>query len=112
MVAGPAVPLAGILASFALPPIHILPLLVTLSYPIARMLAAEYAFRFRVGWGCGLGWFLVSLYRISNAMPTGGEQFYWISPLRCFYCHLSSGILGVGLCAGMAIRFVPYHTLG
>ncbi|MEC8728286.1 MAG: apolipoprotein N-acyltransferase [Pseudomonadota bacterium] len=76
-----AVPLAGILASFALPPIHILPLLVTLSYPIARMLACQnMRSAFWVGWGCGLGWFLVSLYWISNAMLTGGEQFYWMIP--------------------------------
>ncbi len=36
-----AVPISGILASFALPPIHILPFLVALSYPIARMLSCQ-----------------------------------------------------------------------
>lgn len=80
------VPIAGILASFALPPIHFLPLLVALSYPIARMLSCQnMRSAFWVGWGCGLGWFLVSLYWISNAMLTGGSQFYWMIPFAMFF---------------------------
>jgi hypothetical protein len=39
------VPIAGILASFALPPIHFLPLLVALSYPYCpHAFMPEYAF--------------------------------------------------------------------
>lgn len=80
-----AVPVAGMLASFALPPMHILPLLFALAYPMARMLACPtMRAAFWVGWGCGLGWFLVSLYWISNAMMTGGEEFYWMIPFAMF----------------------------
>ena len=76
-----AVPLAGMLASFALPPMHILPLVFALAYPMARLLACStIRSAFWVGWGCGLGWFIVSLYWISNAMMTGGAEFYWMIP--------------------------------
>ena len=63
-----AIPMAGILASLALPPIHFLPLLFALSYPMARMLACKTMWSaFWIGWGCGLGWFFVSY--TGSAMP-------------------------------------------
>jgi apolipoprotein N-acyltransferase len=76
-----AVPLAGILASLALPPIHIFPFLFFLSVPAAMLLnAGSKRSAFLIGWGTGIGWFVVSLYWISNALVTGGSAFYWMIP--------------------------------
>jgi apolipoprotein N-acyltransferase len=108
------VPIAGILASFALPPIHILPLLVALSYPIARMLSCQnMRSAFWVGWGCGLGWFLVSLYWISNAMLTGGIAILLDDPFcHVFSAGISGDILGGGFCACMAFWNFSCGALG
>ncbi len=75
------VPLAGLLASLALPPIHLLPFIFFLSIPAAILLnAGQKRTAFFIGWGTGFGWFMVSLYWISNALVTGGSAFYWMIP--------------------------------
>jgi len=76
-----AVPLAGLLASLALPPIHLFPFLFFLSVPAAMLLkASRKRSAFLIGWGMGLGWFVVSLYWTSYALVTGGSAFYWMIP--------------------------------
>ena len=75
------VPLSGLLASLALPPLHVLPFLFFLSVPAAILLQAKRKrSAFLIGWGMGLGWFVVSLYWTSNALVTGGPAFYWMIP--------------------------------
>lgn len=75
--------LAGALATLALPPGNIVPLLL-ISFPILIWLvdgAANGRAAFFTGWWFGFGHHLVGLYWISNALLVDAARFAWLIPL-------------------------------
>lgn len=73
--------LAGLVASLALPPIGFLVGILALSLPIYcafDMLRSRSVFL--LGWATGLGWFVFSLYWISNALVTSGGWHLLLLP--------------------------------
>ncbi len=74
--------LAGALATAALPPAYVLPVLL-LSFPILVWLidgAAGVKPAFGVGWWFGFGYFAFGLYWLANAFLVEAERFAWMIP--------------------------------
>lgn len=89
---------AGGLAALALPPLHLVPVLM-IALPVELwLLGGVRGWRgaFAVGWAFGLGFFAAGLYWIGNAFTVGAPGLVWAAPL----------IIG-GLAAVLAL----YHGL-
>ncbi|MAC61316.1 MAG: apolipoprotein N-acyltransferase [SAR116 cluster bacterium] len=77
--------LIGILATFSLPPFSIFPCVFLISISIFYLLNSDdLKEAFLIGFFLAFGWFLVSLYWISNAILTGGKEFFWMIPFVFF----------------------------
>ncbi|CAA7612817.1 Apolipoprotein N-acyltransferase [Magnetospirillum sp. SS-4] len=104
--------LLGGLAALALPPLHILPLLLLAFPALVWMLDASASRRaaFGTGWWWAMGWFSVGLYWISNALLTDAARFGWMIPFAIFGL---SGLLAafVGL-ATLAVHLSRFRGLG
>ena len=75
--------LAGALAALALPPLHVLPVLLV-SFPVllAQINAARGFFEAaRRGWWFGFGYHLIGLYWITEAILFEAARFWWLVPL-------------------------------
>jgi apolipoprotein N-acyltransferase len=75
--------LAGALAALALPPLHVLPVLLV-SFPVllAQINAARGFFEAaRRGWWFGFGYHLIGLYWITEAILFEAARFWWFVPL-------------------------------
>ena len=84
--------LIGSLASISLPPLSIFPLIFLISIPIFCFCENQNPKKaFFIGFFTALGWFLASLYWLSNSLILGGQQFIWMIPfvLFCFPAFLS-----------------------
>jgi apolipoprotein N-acyltransferase len=75
--------LAGALAALALPPLHMLPvLLVAFPLLLAQIDACEHAAgALRRGWWFGFGYHLLGLYWITEAILFEAARFWWLVPL-------------------------------
>ena len=77
--------LIGFLATFSLPPFSIFPCIFFISISIFYLLNSDdLKEAFLIGFFLAFGWFLVSLYWISNAILIGGKEFYWMIPFVLF----------------------------
>ena len=77
--------LIGFLATFSLPPFSIFPCIFFISISIFYLLNSDdLKEAFLIGFFHAFGWFLVSLYWISNAILIGGKEFYWMTPFVLF----------------------------
>lgn len=75
--------LAGLLAALALPPIHVLPILL-LSVPVLLLLIEGtngFWVAVRRGWWFGFGLYLVGLYWITEAILIESARLWWCVPL-------------------------------
>ena len=73
--------LVGFLATFSLPPFSIFPCIFLISISIFYLLNSDdLKEAFLIGFFLAFGWFLVSLYWISNAILIGGKEFFWMIP--------------------------------
>src|SRR3984885_10097347 len=75
--------LAGALAALALPPLHVLPVLL-LAFPILLVLigtASGPVVATRRGWFFGFGYHLIGLYWITEAILFEAARFWWLVPL-------------------------------
>ncbi|KIL97946.1 Apolipoprotein N-acyltransferase / Copper homeostasis protein CutE [Paramagnetospirillum magnetotacticum MS-1] len=77
---------AGILAASALPPTHVLPVLLIAFPAMAWSLdsAATRREAFGAGFWWSTGWFAVGLYWISNALLVDALRFGWMIPFAVF----------------------------
>ena len=84
--------LLGILAAGALPPLHLLPLLIPAFVGLIWLLdgAATRSAAFGLGWAFGAGYFLAGLYWVGIAMTVDFAAFWWFLPIAV-------GGLSVGL---------------
>jgi len=85
---------AGALATAALPPVHLVPLLAV-AFPVLVWLVRASRSRaqaFAVGWWFGLGFHVAGLYWVSVALLVEPERFAWLIPFAV-----------LGLSAGFAI---------
>ncbi len=74
---------AGALAAAALPPLHLVPLLLV-AFPALVVLVGSRPTSggaFLTAWAWGFGHFVAGLYWISNALLTEAERFAWLVPL-------------------------------
>jgi apolipoprotein N-acyltransferase len=74
---------AGALAALALPPLHVLPVLLV-AFPILLMrinAAARAIVAARRGWWFGFGYHLIGLYWITEAVLFEAARFWWLVPL-------------------------------
>ena len=73
----------GILAALALPPLYGAPLLLVAFPGLIWLLSGVDRARgaFWIGWWFGLGYFMLGLYWISNALLVEGDAFVWLVPL-------------------------------
>ena len=96
--------LLGALAALALPPLHVVPVLLVAFPALLWMLDVSTSRRaaFGAGWWWSMGWFPVGLYWISHALLTDPAKFGWMIPFAVFGL---SGLLAafVGL-ATLAVR--------
>ena len=75
----------GFLATFSLPPFSIFPCVFLISISIFYLLNSDdLKEAFLIGFFLAFGWFLVSLYWISNAILIGGKEFFWMIPFILF----------------------------
>ncbi|MCB2100899.1 MAG: apolipoprotein N-acyltransferase, partial [Rhodobacterales bacterium] len=98
----------GALACLALPPAHVLPVLVPAFTGLVWLLdgATDRRAAFGAGWWFGFGYFSLGFYWIGAAMLVEAEKFAWMIPFAVF------GVAGVealftglaGLAAWMAVR--------
>src|ERR1700733_3055816 len=75
--------LAGALAALALPPLHVLPVLL-LAFPILLVLigtAGGPVVATRRGWFFGFGYHLIGLYWSTEAILFEAARFWWLVPL-------------------------------
>jgi apolipoprotein N-acyltransferase len=72
--------LLGAAATAALPPLHVLPLLVVAFSGLLWLVDGSRSRRgaFLVGWWFGLGHFVTGLYWFAHAMLTDAERFAWL----------------------------------
>jgi apolipoprotein N-acyltransferase len=71
----------GLLASLALPPISLIIGIFMLTPPVLMLARANSARQaFFLGWATGFGWFVLSLYWISNALVTSGGGHLLLVP--------------------------------
>ena len=98
--------LAGMIASLALPPVGFTLGLFALSVPALMLRQSRHAWdAFKLGWAVGLGWFVFSLYWISNALVTSGGWHLLLVPLAGLGVPLFLGLFWGG---GFALA----HGLG
>ena len=78
--------LAGALATQALPPTNVLPLIfLSLGFFIYQLMRAETWQQAAVrGWWFGMGYFVVGLYWVSFALFVGWPKFAWLLPFSAF----------------------------
>ena len=75
----------GSIASISLPPLSIFPLIFLISIPIFYLCQNQNPKKaFFIGFFSALGWFLASLYWLSNSLVLGGQQFIWMIPFVLF----------------------------
>ena len=73
--------LTGVFASISLPPLSFFPIVFLISIPLFYLVKSKnLKDAFLIGYFLAFGWFLVSLYWISNAILVGGEEFIWMIP--------------------------------
>jgi len=98
--------LAGALAALALPPVHLLPVLLV-SLPVlvwALDGAVTRRAAFGAGWWWAAGWYCVGLYWISYALLTDPEKFGWMIPFAVFgLSGLLAGFIGLATLAAHAL---------
>ena len=72
----------GLLASFSLPPINLFPFIFFLSLPIFFLIKCRnWKEAFLSGFFSAFGWFVFSLYWLSNALIVSGGIYLWVTPL-------------------------------
>jgi apolipoprotein N-acyltransferase len=77
--------LAGMVASFSLPPFGLVPLIAVLSLPALMVARADSMIEAGlIGGAAGFGWFLASLWWISLSMVTGATGHWPLIPLPLF----------------------------
>jgi len=77
--------LVGFLATFSLPPFSFFPSVFLITISIFYLLYSDNLKEaFLIGFFLAFGWFLVSLYWISNAILIGGKEFFWMIPFIFF----------------------------
>ena len=76
-----AATLLGIAATGALPPLHLLPLLIVAFSGLVWLIDGSAGKRaaFAIGWWFGLGHFVTGLYWIGIALMTDPERFAWLA---------------------------------
>jgi apolipoprotein N-acyltransferase len=86
--------LLGVAAAAALPPFHVMPLVVVGFTCLVWLIdgAERKRAAFAIGWWFGLGHFVAGLYWIANALLVDARQFAWMIPFAV-----------VGLSAGLAV---------
>ncbi len=95
--------LAGLVASLALPPHGVDIAIFALLVPAMQLLRAERGIEaFRLGWMTGFGWFVYSLFWISNALVVSGGGDVLLIPFSAIGLPLFLGLFW-GL--GFAIAF-------
>jgi len=95
--------LAGLVASFALPPHGIDAALFALLLPAMSLLRVERVVKaFTLGWMTGFGWFVYSLFWISNALVVSGGGDVLLIPFSAVGLPL---FLGLFWGAGFAVAF-------
>src|SRR5262249_16315628 len=75
--------LAGALAALALPPLHVLPVLLV-AFPVLLALiraSGRSIVAARRGWWVGFGYRLVGLYWVTEAILFEAARFWWLVPL-------------------------------
>ena len=73
--------LFGSIASASLPPLSIFPFIFLISIPIFYFCENQNSkIAFLIGFFTALGWFVASLYWLSNSLVVGGQQFLWMIP--------------------------------
>ena len=71
----------GAFASLSLPPISFFPIVFLITIPLFYLVNSKnFKDAFLIGYFLAFGWFLVSLYWISNAILVGGEESFWMIP--------------------------------
>ena len=90
--------MSGLLASLALPPHGITALILALSLPAMQLaFALNWRQGFLIGWATGTGWFLYSLYWISNALVVSGGGDLALIPFSAIGLPVFLGLFwGVG----------------
>ena len=74
--------ISGFLASFSLPPINLFPFIFFLSLPIFFLInCRNWKDAFLIGFFSAFGWFVFSLYWLSNALIVSGGFYLWATPL-------------------------------
>ncbi len=76
----------GVLATAALPPLHLLVLLVPAFVGLLWLLdgARRWRTAFAVGWWFGFGYFVAGLHWIAFALLVEAEKFAWMIPFAVF----------------------------
>lgn len=98
--------ISGVIASLALPPIGLVVGVFALSIPFL-MLGHTRSLKqdFLLGWSTGFGWFVFSLYWISNALVTSGGWHIALVPFSGLGLPLFLGLFwGVGFLAVGVVR--------
>ena len=90
--------MSGLLASLALPPHGLTVLILALSLPALQVaFALNWRQGFLIGWATGTGWFLYSLYWISNALVVSGGGDLALIPFSAIGLPVFLGLFwGVG----------------
>ena len=71
----------GVFASLSLPPLSFFPIVFLITIPLFYLVNSKnLKDAFLIGYFLAFGWFLASLYWISNAILVGGEEFFWMIP--------------------------------
>ena len=71
----------GVFASLSLPPLSFFPIVFLITIPLFYLVNSKNLKEsFLIGYFLAFGWFLLSLYWISNAILVGGEEFFWMIP--------------------------------
>jgi len=100
--------LAGVMAALALPPISLVPLIFVAFPGLYFLLAAAPGARAAAwrGFAFGMGYHLVGLFWITNAILIMAAEFWWAVPISV---PLLAAVLSVfiALPCGLAVRFFP-----
>jgi len=73
--------LMGVFASLSLPPLSFYLIVFLITIPLFYLVNSKnLKDAFLIGYFLAFGWFLASLYWISNAILVGGEEFLWMIP--------------------------------
>ncbi len=96
---------SGLLASLALPPHGITILILALSLPAMQLaFALNWRQGFLFGWATGTGWFLYSLYWISNALVVSGGGDLALIPFSAIGLPVFLGLFwGIGFASAAKI---------